>query len=751
MSGSPRAGYSRSSPIRVPEGLEGNQTVFLEVDYTDRVFEGRADINNRMNATFEVILSPPPDFNVTNVTIPTTYLPGEIFSIHYVVENLGPGEPWESAWFDKVTCFAVGGSGETASRNIVVSSRTPVGAQYSRTVTMRLPDSMVGLVRCNVTANFFGHVRELLPPTGVNTMVSLNDCVVQARNVDLDAMNITVAVIGRQLRVAYTVGTTDVTPLDSWTDTLTLFGPGGIRRSWLSRSWHGGYVGPSNVYSHIVSAQLPLEEVFYGQPVEVILTAANSGNVVESNRVNNVIMSSSFLYPIIMPDLLLSILDAPTTGSNVTAGSLVRLRYRVTNRGTGRMASESVTNDQILLRDTFNSTIATLAFVTGQGLGSGSSYSRTVDIALPISCFGTVRLGVVVNSDSTILLHPPGPREAFVSLVCQPTPTPDLVPLSVLTTVAQPGLVEVSWTVANEGQTLPGQHIWHDVCSFATTNSLSDPSLRLYQLDSYSFSLPLVGGSNWSNTRFAAVPLTLPLGDYYVMCSIDSSGLIGESNEGNNVAFSPEIVTITAPSNESTPWLDAPIDLVVDMINGTLVVGRGRLSVDFTVRNAGSEATQAVQWYDSIVLSVDTTYDPAVDFLLFPSRRHAGALAVGQEYNVTDMTVEIPRALAGQFAYVFIVTDTGEAVADYNRTNNAIQITPSALNLTDIGRTDLFSNGLSVTSNPPETGTVADPIPMVLNGQIEIQACTNNSGASPAVGPWYVSPFSNPFYLAFAC
>jgi hypothetical protein len=56
--------------------------------------------------------------------------------------------------------------------------------------------------------------------------------------------------------------------------------------------------------------------------------------------------------------------------------------------------------------------------------------------------------------------------------------------------------------------------------------------------------------------------------------------------------------------------------------------------------------------------------------------------------------------------------------------------------------------GMSLTSDPVETGVLGDPIPIVLNAQIELELCTNNSGASTAVGPWSVSCrlFVSPFH-----
>ena len=81
VAGSPNAGYSITAPIRVPDGLQGNQTVFVDVDVYDNIFEGRTDTNNRINGTLNVILSPPPDFTVLSVVIPASSQPGVQFRV----------------------------------------------------------------------------------------------------------------------------------------------------------------------------------------------------------------------------------------------------------------------------------------------------------------------------------------------------------------------------------------------------------------------------------------------------------------------------------------------------------------------------------------------------------------------------------------------------------------------------------------------------------------------------------------------
>lgn len=103
--GLPNANYTRTVLLRMPDGIEGNHTVFVDVNWGGHLYEGHigfATDNNRINNTIRVILSPPPDFAVKVVTVPQTVVAGAAIRVNYIVDQLGPGEPWEPYWYDTV-------------------------------------------------------------------------------------------------------------------------------------------------------------------------------------------------------------------------------------------------------------------------------------------------------------------------------------------------------------------------------------------------------------------------------------------------------------------------------------------------------------------------------------------------------------------------------------------------------------------------------------------------------------------------
>ena len=138
---------------------------------------------------------------------------------------------------------------------------------------------------------------------------------------------------------------------------------------------------------------------------------------------------------------------------------------------------------------------------------------------------------------------------------------------------------------------------------------------------------------------------------------------------------------------------------------------------------------------------MNETYEPEVDFLLFPSRGHSVTVGANQGYNVTDLTVLIPSSFPGPSAHVFVVTDVGQNVDDTNRGNNVARVTTTPLNLSAIGQTGLTSAGIQFPNGPTSTGTQTDPVPVVLYSNMLLRLCVNNTGRSTAVAPWFVMYF----------
>ena len=103
---------------------------------------------------------------------------------------------------------------------------------------------------------------------------------------------------------------------------------------------------------------------------------------------------------------------------------------------------------------------------------------------------------------------------------------------------------------------IPGLHAWKDQCSLATDNNVSNPGILYYPLGVYDFSLPLVAGGTWSNSRLAAVLSSVPYGEYFVVCVTDSgNAIVEDGHEDNNQMFTAATIHIVRPAdNYVAPW-----------------------------------------------------------------------------------------------------------------------------------------------------------------------------------------------------
>lgn len=124
----------------------------------------------------------------------------------------------------------------------------------------------------------------------------------------------------------------------------------------------------------MITGQLPALPAYFGQQISVQLHTG--GSITDVFPSDNTLVSAPLEYPVMLPDLQPSIVSGPVAGATLTAGSTVRLVYRVVNQGTA--APRTIDTDPVLLRDSFGGTIATLAYSLGEVLAPGRSYTRQV-------------------------------------------------------------------------------------------------------------------------------------------------------------------------------------------------------------------------------------------------------------------------------------------------------------------------------------------------------------------------------------
>jgi RHS repeat-associated protein len=150
--------------------------------------------------------------------------------------------------------------------------------------------------------------------------------------------------------------------------------------------------------------------------------------------------------------------------------------------------------------------------------------------------------------------------------------------------------------------------------------------------------------------------------------SVTGSFTIFDLPTGSLASFSP-IVTATGVELAAVTPSDLSVQSI-DSINPITPAAGQSLSVNYTVENL-SAATTATSWSDEVFLSSTNTL--SANAVLLGRSIHTGALAQSGSYQAT-VTAPMPGLLPGSY-YVIVETDSQQAVADGDRTNNVLAST----------------------------------------------------------------------------
>jgi hypothetical protein len=248
----------------------------------------------------------------------------------------------------------------------------------------------------------------------------------------------------------------------------------------------------------------------------------------------------AFLAPISLPDLIVDQIIAPT---NVTAGQLVQLVWRVTNQGS--RAAPGVWTDAVALSPSAQGSSAQpLASISySNSLAVGASLTVTQAVIVPATQVGTRYFLVTANANHSFQESGNLTNNTAVAAF----PTAVLAPDLELTSVTGPASAQLgqtlnlSWVVRNSG-TASADVTWEDrVWLSASSNSISGAISLLTTVS--------LGGlppsSGYTNNRPITLPLgTLAPGPYYLFVQTDAGGSLGEPNESNNLLSAPILLTL---------------------------------------------------------------------------------------------------------------------------------------------------------------------------------------------------------------
>ncbi|MCF4969756.1 CARDB domain-containing protein, partial [Nostoc sp. CMAA1605] len=175
------ASYTKTTSFNLPRGLTGRFYVFAVTDSSNQIYERSGETNNIGFDAFslEVILPPPSDLIVTNITVPANGIPGEAINISYTITNQGTDAAIGS-WYDAVYISAdtQWDIGDTLVGQVFHTGDVDGGASYSGVLQATLP----GITPGNYYAIVRSDIRNQVPEVNQtnNTGVSANQITIDA-------------------------------------------------------------------------------------------------------------------------------------------------------------------------------------------------------------------------------------------------------------------------------------------------------------------------------------------------------------------------------------------------------------------------------------------------------------------------------------------------------------------------------------------------------------------------------------------
>jgi hypothetical protein len=178
--------YSSNLDIQIPMGYSGTYYVFVVTDSNNKVYEYNGEDNNADydSTAMTINLPPPADLVVTNITAPSSGVPGQPANINWIVTNQGPnnadGQWWDSLYLSSDTTWDIN---DPKIATVVHNGTVGVGGSYNGSINAALPPVVPGNYYVIVRTDIKNNIRE-----GANEG---NNTGVSAGTISMDAIELT--------------------------------------------------------------------------------------------------------------------------------------------------------------------------------------------------------------------------------------------------------------------------------------------------------------------------------------------------------------------------------------------------------------------------------------------------------------------------------------------------------------------------------------------------------------------------------
>lgn len=687
--------YNASTTVNLPIGVTGAYHFVVVTDAYGNVYEHTSESNNtgvETTAT-QILLTPPPDLEITDWTVPASARAGTSFSATVRVDNLGGTDTpaRQSWWYDQAWLSL---DGNIDASDIALNTAwhygvVPTDGGYDLNITGQLPTSLQGdyrlLVRLDSGNQLFegvagssGETNNTLQLGTVSVYQSRPDLVVSAFAAP------EAAEAGRTALFSWTVtnqGNGD-TITASWTDSLwvsldDVIGDG--NDVLVGSVAHQGVLAPDGSYTVNVAPTLPF--ALKGAARFYVRTDAGS-QVTEALEANN--LSAVSVATISRRESDLTVTEAvvtPVAGDDRSFD----LHYVVRNDGVAA-THLNAWNDAVWLSsdDAIGAgDVRVKTVYRGNPVAAGDSYTVDLRITVPDSLpAGSFKVLVRADDDNAVIEGVETNNVARASVTVGGLPAPDgqlpigsldvqtpeftVVAVDVPEAAFSGQQVLVRWTVRNDGDAAQNPYWW---ASAYDQVFLSSDAF----LDSGDISLGYAGWNDQAgggNETERSLNVTLPVGragPFYVLVKADAGNRYAESAELDNTGFSPALLNIT---------LAPPADLVAGTISLPANAQPGQaMDITYTVNNASSNAALGA-WRDTLYLSRDDVLDTGD--VVFGSVDVYGPVAGGTAYSRT-VHATVPGVDPGEYKLI-VRSDVRNVLVEASEANN-LSASVDAVNL----------------------------------------------------------------------
>lgn len=722
----------------------------------DQVLEpGHEDDNLRASEPMDIQLSPPPDLQVTSVIVPPTLFYGQDLTVEFTVTNLGLGATrgtedwWDFVFLSQDEVITWGGhsdpgddiclgrydhevGGVAPGESYSVSITFPIDSDRA-TAWYPLPAEISGDYYVVVYANWTGPNSRPLFEDGFSGNnwghPSFRTRFLAEPEPDLQALAVdmpTTGVAGHEIMLSWSgrnngPGATEMmTRIDAfflstdqvWDATDIKMGVFGAVYPVIEPG--GGFNAPG--------FPLPLPVDVEGD-YYVIYATDYTDHVAEAVETNNRVTSSHTIHiesrP---PDLVTGLLS---TYSEVAAGQMILVQWKVTNQGIGDTVAP-VWNDGIYLGERQIASVRHGSWGAAP-LGVGGTYTASARVEIPVDLEGAfglyVKADAVDEGDGQVY---EGAREdnnaslaAALNIVKKPADL-RVTGIRVGGALVAGEMVPVKWTVENFGPGYTDAESWYDQLVLSSDSLFDENDVILERvIPNSTMRYPMVGHSNrleadgtYSTEVAVLVPADLAPGAYNLIIRTDRTNRVHEGEETNNdLALATQVTAVPATF----------ADLVVESIAtpGTAWSGSS-VEVGWRVHNQGVATTE--RWSDYVYLSTDQVFDPNDDVFL-GRVVHSWGLDAGGSYSETGLYA-LPRAMAGPL-YVFVATDRPDTLNEGEGEDNNVGCSTAPILVSLAPRVDLTVTDVTV----PASGTLGETI--------TVSYTVGNQSGSPTLTSWY--------------